>query len=54
MDWVDNLKKGDLVQKSDVQYSFMGIDADGLYELYSLNYKFTREEMLDWCRKVDK
>lgn len=47
--WVDDLQKGDMVRKCDVLYSFMGIDADGMYELYSLNYKFNKKEMLEWC-----
>lgn len=53
MSWIDNLiPLQSLVQKGDVQYTFMGIDDSGLYILYSVHYHLSRYEMEQWCKPV--
>jgi hypothetical protein len=53
MDWIDKLQAGDLVQKGDVQYSFIGKDKNNMYSLYSVPYKLSWYEMNVRCKPVN-
>lgn len=53
MDWIDKLQAGDLVQKGDAQYTFIGKDKDNMYSLSSVPYKLSWYEMNVWCKPVN-
>jgi hypothetical protein len=53
MDWIDNLNVGDYIEYNGFFHTFMGIDDNGLYNLYGIPYKFSRYEMKTKCRKIN-